>query len=143
MKTMKLILVLLVTTFAVAFCQSDKVFKEVVTFEKGFRFTATGVIQTVPYTGGATLVYWTDIIGKPATYSPAAHTHAWTEITDKPDEVELQTAISQMSVLVIPKKTTVEITAMTPAAGSFVYDVTLNVLKIGNGTVWKTLITNQ
>ena len=143
MKTMKLILVLMVTTFGVAFCQSDKVFKEVVTFEKGFRFTATGVIQTVPYTGGATLVYWTDIIGKPATYPPDVHTHSWTSITDKPAEVELQTAISQMSVLVIPKKTTVEITAMAPAAGSFVYDVTLNVLKIGNGTVWKTLITNQ
>lgn len=141
---MKLIFVLLVTTFAVAFCQSDKIFKEVVTFEKGFRFTASGVVQTVPFTGSSTtLVYWNDILNKPATYPASAHGHPWGEISGKPEEIALQTAISQMSVLVIPKKTTAEITAMAPTAGSFVYDVTMNVLKIGNGTVWKTLITNQ
>jgi len=139
---MKLTIILLLATFTVALCQTDKTFKEIVTFEKGIRFTANGVLQTIPFTGSSTtLVYWNDIIGKPVTYPPDAHTHSWTTITDKPSEIDLQTAISQLSVIIIPKKTTVEITALIPTAGSLVYDVTLNVLKIGNGTVWKTLIT--
>lgn len=182
MKTMKLIVVIFMVTFAIASCQPDKVFKEVVTFEKGFNFVVGGTLQTIPYTGdGGTMVYpsagiplstgtaWGTSItnnsanwntayswGNHATagYSLNTHNHntlyksisyvpTWAEITGKPAEVDLQTAISQLNVLVIPKKTTAEITAMTPTAGSFVYDVTLNVLKIGNGTVWKTLITNQ
>lgn len=179
MKTMKLIVIIFLTTFAIASCQEDKVFKEQVTFEKGFKFldgtsmntAATGGSMVYPATGiplstgtawGASITNnsanWNTAFswGNHATagYALATHNHntqykpisyvpTWAEITGKPSEVDLQTAISQLNVLVIPKKTTAEITAMTPTAGSLVYDVTLNVLKIGNGVLWKTLITNQ
>jgi len=54
---MRLILVLVFLTL-IACGQEDKTFKEVVTFDKGFRFSSTGVIQTIPYTGGGgTMIY--------------------------------------------------------------------------------------
>jgi hypothetical protein len=83
--------------------------------------------------------------GNPAgLYRPVSYVPSWTEITGKPDQVDLSTAISSLQFLLIPKLTTVQIAALSsPVAGTFVYDVTLNVLKIYNGTVWKTLITNQ
>jgi len=208
MKKMKLTIVLLLVTFAVAFCQPDKVFKEQITVEKGIKY-GDGTIQLTAG-GGGSMVYpsagiplstgtawgtsitnnsanwntayswgnhanlysllnhnhstlykaigyvptWAEITSKPSTFpstwatvsgkptfATVATSGSYVDLSDKPAEIELQAAISSLNVLVIPKKTTTEIAAMTPTAGSFVYDVTLNVLKIGNGSVFKVLIT--
>lgn len=166
MRKMKLMLGLLLITI-LTYCQPDKVFKETVTFEKGFNFQINGVIQTLPYTGGTTnQVEWSSILNKPLTFPPESHVHAykplnyvptWEEIehkpiffsgsyndlTDKPSEIELQDAISQMDVLIIPKLTTAEINVKQPLEGYFIWDKDLKVLKIGNGTAWKILITGN
>jgi hypothetical protein len=99
---------------------------------------------------------WNEITGKPATYAPSAHNHdllykpiayvpTYAEITGKPAELELNIAIASMSYLPLPQKTTTEINALVIPAGviAMVWDKTLGVVKIWNGTVWKTIITNQ
>jgi len=55
MKKMKLTIVLLLVTFAVAFCQPDKVFKEQITVEKGIKY-GDGTIQLTAG-GGGSIVY--------------------------------------------------------------------------------------
>jgi len=99
---------------------------------------------------------WTEITGKPSTYPPATHNHdllykpityvpTYTEITGKPPEMELITAIPGLSYLPLPQKTTAEINALVIPVGviAMVWDKTLGVVKIWNGTIWKTYITNQ
>lgn len=142
MKKIAILLGLLMLTLQGG-CQEDKTFKEVVTFEKGFRFSQTGTIQTIPFTGTSTNVTWESITGKPLTFPPAAHQHSYNDLTDKPQTVDLQAAIQSMNVILIPKLTTAQITTISPAAGSLVFDTSLGVLKIGTGTVWKSIITGQ
>lgn len=89
-----------------------------------------------------TALTWETLPGKPLTFSPASHTHTVAEITDMAS-VELQTALSALNVMIIDKLTTTQINALTPTAGRIVFDTTLGVLKLGNGTVWKTLITSN
>jgi hypothetical protein len=38
--------------------------------------------------GGGTVgsVYWNDVLLKPATFPPSAHTHTWADVTDKPEQ---------------------------------------------------------
>jgi hypothetical protein len=179
MKRMKCLLGILLLTFTFACGQSDKTFKEVVTFEKGFRFTSTGVIQTIPFTGGGTsMTYpsagipistgtaWGTSITNNSTnwnaayswgnhalagyamgnhnhstlYKPLSYVPTWTEVTGKPESIELVDAILSMQGVKLPVLTTVQINALTPTVGLLVYDSSLNVLKIYTG-VWKTLIT--
>jgi len=142
MKKLAILLGLLMLTLQGG-CQEDKIFKEVVTFEKGFKFSPTGAIQTIPFTGTSTAVTWESITGKPITFPPDLHLHDYDEIENKPSTVELQAAIASMNVILIPKLTTAQIAALTPSAGSLVFDTSLGVLKLGSGTQWKVLITNQ
>ena len=152
-------------------CQEDKIFKEQITVEKGIKF-GDGTIQLTAPTGSQTVTWatltgkpstfppdahnhnalyrpisyvpsWAEITSKPTTFTPATHGHSYTEITDKPGTVELQAAIQSMNVILIPKLTTAQITALTPTAGSLVFDTSLGVLKLGTGQAWKVLITNQ
>ena len=96
MKTMKISVILLLATFTLAYCQPDKTFTEVVTFEKGFRFNVSGDIQLLPYLGGSGgVVNWTDVLNKPLVfapdlsitnplYKPIGYVPSWAEITGKP-----------------------------------------------------------
>jgi hypothetical protein len=99
---------------------------------------------------------WNEITGKPATFAPSAHNHdllykpiayvpTYAEITGKPAELELNIAIASMSYLPLPQKTTTEITALVIPAGviAMVWDKTLGVVKLWNGTVWKVVITGN
>jgi hypothetical protein len=98
---------------------------------------------------------WANLTGKPLTFPPATHNHdllykpiayvpTWTEITGKPVEEELSVAIPALPGIDIPKLTTIQINALvSPVEGKLVYDITLKVMKFWNGTVWKTIITNQ
>lgn len=166
MKKMKLLAILLLVTFAFACGQkADDTFTKPIHFPQGI-YIGTDTELHLTWPTGTGSVTWNDVLEKPLTFTPSAHNHdllykaitytatwaglpdkpslfsgKYTDLTEKPTEIELQLAISQLDVIVIPKKTTAEIALMTPTAGSFVYDVTLNVLKIGNGTVFKVLIT--
>ena len=119
-------------------CQEDKTFKEQITVMKGIKFGDGSIQLTAPAAGQT--VTWETLTGKPSTFAPAAHTHDYKDISGIP-ETDLLSAIASLQVLIIPKLTTEQITALTPTAGSLVYDISLNVLKIGNGTVWKLIIT--
>lgn len=88
---------------------------------------------------------WAEISGKPSTFPASAHTHLWSEITNKPTEIELINELPQLAYLPLPQKTTVEINALVVPSGTIamVWDKSLGVIKLWNGTVWKTIITNQ
>lgn len=125
-------------------CQEDKTFKQVVTFEKGFRFSEGGQIQTLPFMGGTVGdITWESITGKPTVFPPATHQHSYNDLTEKPTTVEFLDVLKQLNVLFIEKLTTAQINAREPEAGLLVYDTSLGVLKMGNGTAWKTLITGN
>lgn len=42
------------------------------------------VINLTTASGVSELVYWNDVLSKPETFAPSAHTHLWAEITDPP-----------------------------------------------------------
>lgn len=64
---------------------------------------------------------------------------AYSEINDT---ITLFTAISSLPFLQLPQLTTAEINALTPIKAMIVFDKTLGVIKVYNGTNWKTLTTN-
>lgn len=141
MKKIAILLGLLMLTLQGG-CQEDKTFKEVVTFEKGFRFSSTGTVQTIPFTGTSTSVTWESITGKPLTFPPAAHSHSYADITNKPNTVQLQAALNEMGIYF--DKTTAEINAIIPASGfGIAYDKTLKIYKVYKNGAWVVLITNQ
>ena len=134
MMKMKLTIILLLVT-AVTFCQEDKIFKEQITVEKGIKY-GDGTIQlTAPVNQSVT---WESILNKPSFFSGS-----YNDLTDKPPTVELQEALSGLGVLVIPKLKTSEIASLEATEGSLVFDTDLKVLKIGDGTKFKTLITGD
>jgi hypothetical protein len=64
---------------------------------------------------------------------------AWT--SDTP--TELAVAIPTLTGVRMPQLSTTAINAISaPAAGLMVYDITLNVMKFWNGSVWKTILSN-
>jgi hypothetical protein len=69
----------------------------------------------------------------------------WDEVTAKPATLELSVAIEQLGYLPVPQKTTAEINALVIPTGTraLVYDRTLEVLKIWNGTLWKIFPTTN
>lgn len=164
MKRMRLTIILLILTFGFAFCQPDKTFKEVVTFEKGFRFSETGQIQLQPYLGSTSdQVEWANILNKPAVFPPdlnitnplyktADYVPTWDEVQGKPEvfppdislipQIELQLALEQLGIYL--GKTTTELNAITPANGfGIALDITEGVYKIYSGGYWKTVITGN
>ena len=148
----RLIVFILAFVPFLASCQTDKTFKEQVTFEKGIKFNDGTTMITA--TSGTGIVDWASVTNKPLTFPPSTHNHDalykpisyvpdWSQITNKPAEIELLSAIPQLVYLPIPQKTTAQINALVIPAGTIalVWDSTLGVLKIWNGTVWKTYIT--
>ena len=88
---------------------------------------------------------WAEITGKPTTFTPSTHAHAWADITGKPEEIDLAAAIPLLDYIPLPKKTTVQINAMVMPAGTIglVWDSTLGVMKVWNGTTWKIYVTGN
>lgn len=130
--------------------QKSQTFDRVVTFNAGFRFTETGTV----YTSMPASADWNTLLNKPAVfipdlsitnplYKPISYSPTWDEITGKPQEQELSSALSQLNGIRLPVLTTAQINALPPQMGLLVYDSSLNVLKIHNGVEWKIIITNQ
>ena len=165
MKKMKLLIGLSLLTMIA--CAQDQTFEKIIIAKKGIQFGDGTILLTAP---SGTSVTWESILNKPLTFAPSVHDHnalykpagyvpTWSEITSKPltfaptahthtsadvtGTVDLSTAISQMQGVKLPVLSTTQIGALTPASGLLVYDVTLNVLKIYNGSIWKIIITNQ
>jgi len=150
MKKIILILSFMIFPFLVQ-CQPDKIFKEQITVVS-IKF-GDGSVQTTALPGIAS-VTWTDVQNKPLTFPPATHNHdllykpityvpTWTEILNKPPEEKLETAIPQLMGIKLPVMTATQISALTPVKGLLLFNDTEGVLQIYNGTVWKTIITNQ
>jgi hypothetical protein len=87
---------------------------------------------------------WSIVANKPASYPPATHTHTFAEITDKPQEVELNVAMESLDYTPPVQKTTTQINAMVMPAGKvgFIFDTTTGQLKFWNGTTWKIVQLN-
>jgi hypothetical protein len=81
---------------------------------------------------------WAEITGKPTLFSGS-----YTDLTNKPAEIDLTTAMGNLPYVLIPQRTTTEINAIVLPAGSvaLVWDKTIGVLKIWNGVNWKIYIT--
>jgi hypothetical protein len=153
-----------------ACCQADKEFTYPPKFNAGFYLN--GILYTT-ISGGSTdwsqitnkpltyppsahnhdLLYkpfnyvptWAEITGKPATFPPSPHTQDWSTITGKPVEIELIDELALLPYTPLVQKTTTEINALIIPSGTvaMVWDKTLGVLKIWNGTVWKSIITGN
>lgn len=143
------VLILFAAMLSLTACsQDDKVFKEVATFEKGFNFVKNGPVQTNPFTGVGGVVDWNTIINKPnydLLYKPIEYKPDWNEIQNKPQEENLVDVLATLAYTPLVQKTTIEITALVIPAGvvAMVWDKTLKVLKVWDGTKWKTIITNN
>jgi hypothetical protein len=150
----RLIVFILAFVPFLASCQTDKTFKEQVTFEKGIKFVDGTTMITA--TSGTGIVDWASVTNKPTVFPPSVHGHdalykpisyapTWAEITNKPAEIELMTAIPLLDYLPIPSKTTVQINALVMPAGSrgMIWDSTIGVLKVWNGLVWKIYPTTN
>jgi hypothetical protein len=151
MKTLISIFMLLALSLT-ACGQTDQTFNKPVYLNAGFY--VGGVFYNSIPSGGA--VNWNDILNKPATFPPSAHNHdllykpigyvpSWTEITGKPQETALIDALPLLAYLPLPQKTTAEINALSVPAGviAMIWDKTLGVLKVWDGTKWKIYISNQ
>jgi len=88
---------------------------------------------------------WLDLQSKPATFPPSAHLTAWIDVTGKPVEIELIDELPLLAYLPLPQKTTAEISATVVPAGTIamIWDKTLGVIKIYDGSKWKIIITNN
>ena len=170
MKKLLILLPLLLISM-VACCQADKEFTYPPKFNAGFYLN--GILYTTMPTGGTAdwntllnkpatfppathdhislykpITYvptWAELTGKPATFPPAAHTHAYNTITGTPPEFELINELPLMAYTPLVQKTTAEINALVIPSGTvaMVWDKTLGVLKIYNGSVWKSIITGN
>jgi hypothetical protein len=149
----KMIFILACMMISLVACSQDQTFNKPVYFNAGFYLN--GVLYTTISTGG--VADWNTMINKPATFPPSAHNHdllykpigyvpTWVEITGKPQEIPLQDAIDQLGYLPVPSKTTAQINALVIPTGKrgVVFDNTLGVYKLYDGTTWsKIVITNQ
>jgi hypothetical protein len=148
-------------------CQQS--FDAVVTFNKGFRFSPTGTVYTSLPTGSMTYpaagipvstgsAWGTSIVNNSTNWNTAygwgnhaglyksiSWVPSWSEVTEKPGELDLKNAIPLLDYLPIPAKTTAQINALVMPSGAsgIVYDSTLKCYKIYQNGTWVTQITNQ
>jgi len=120
-------------------CQPDKTFVENI-YVKNIVFEDGTSMTTAP-AGGQT-VTWNTLEGKP-NFATVATSGSYVDLVNKPPQKDLQTAIAEMQVLIIPKLTTAQITTLSPKEGWIVFNITDHVLQYYNGTVWKILITGN
>jgi hypothetical protein len=149
----KLLFIIIAIAFSLKACSQDQSFDKIVTFKAGF--ILNGKIYLDIPTGGT--ADWNTLLNKPLVFPSAPHNHAldyksinyvpaWDEITGKPEIVQLSVAIEELGYLPIPSKTTMEISLLTIPLGKrgMVFDKTLNVYKLYDGTTWnKIVITSQ
>lgn len=166
MKKMRLLVVLLIATFAVVYCQPDKTFKVKITFEQGLQLTG-GVITFPDGTtqgtagGGTGSVTWDNVLNKPVfatvatsgsyndlinrpslDFKPASYVPDWEEITNKPETEELSVALASLGIYL--GRTTAEIDAITPPDGfGIAFDKTLGVYKVYKNGIWTVVITSN
>ena len=144
MKKMKLSLILLIATVAVACGQkADDTFLKPVYFPKGIYLGADPVLHLTWPTGSESII-WDSVLFKPLLFPPIAHTHDYAiDLTNKPGTIQLQEAILQLPFLSPPKKTTAEIALSGPTEGDILYDKTARVWKGYRDGQWLTFMTNQ
>jgi len=119
-------------------------------------------------TGTGSVADWNTMINKPLTFPPSVHDHdllykaltyvpIWTEITDKPTtypsdwtttankpgEIELGIAISQLSAIKFPVLTQAQIDTLVPELGFVLINSTANAMQWYNGTKWQTFPTTN
>jgi hypothetical protein len=149
----KLTILLIVMTFALKACgQTDQTFTKPVYFNAGFYLGGT-LYNSIP-SGGSN--DWNILINKPTfypvdlapldlRYKSITYVPDYSEIKNKPAQMDLNTAIPTLSYLALPQKTTTEISALVIPSGTIamVWDKTIGALKIWNGTIWKIYISNQ
>lgn len=152
MKHLLTILVLILITSSGKCQNEDHIFMVPPEFRAGF--IMNGTLYTTMPTGGTGIVDWASITNKPTTFPPSTHNHSslykpisyvptWAEITGKPAEVDLKDAIPMLDYISLPQKTTAEKNALVIPVGrvALVWDKTLGLLSIWNGTMWKNYPT--
>jgi len=145
MKTMKLSIILLLMTFAIACGQTkpDNTFQKPMYFPYGI-YIGTDTNLHLTWPTGSESVTWDNVLFRPLLFPPIAHTHDYNiDLTNKPTDVQLQEAINRLRGVILPRHTTAQINAFTLPIeeGLEIYDLTLHVKKYWNGTIWKMIIT--
>lgn len=143
MKRMRLTIVLLIVTFGFVFCQPDKTFKEVVTFEKGFKIGDNNEIQLEPYLGSvSSQVEWADVLNKP-DFAVVATSGEYEDLLNKPDTLRLEEALPQLRGIAFPVLTQADIDVLVPSKGLVLINSTNNCMQWYDGSVWKIFITGN
>jgi hypothetical protein len=122
----RLIITLLVTTTATAFCQEDKIFKEQITVEKGIRF-GDGTVQ----------------LTAPDNQSLTFFSGDWNDLTNKPPEIDFNELLNEMRIVLVLKRKTSEIASLQATEGIIVYDIDKKTWQGYDGEKWKTFITDK
>lgn len=144
MKRMKILLALLLTTFAVACGQkADDTFEKMMYFNQGLttiKITFPDGSSISSAIGLGTTATWETLAGKPATYPSD-----WVTMINKPGVIELKAALEQLGYLPIPTQTTAEINAMVVPVGEagIVKDSILDCYKIWSNGAWRILPTTN
>jgi len=128
------------TTFTPSAHNHDALYKPIGYIPTWTEITGKPTFATVATTGS-----YASLLNIPTTFNPVAHTHNYeTEITNKPPEKDLLEAIAGLDYLPIPRKTTTQINALVMPSNTcgLVRDITLNVLKFWDGTMWNVIITS-
>lgn len=85
---------------------------------------------------------WAEILSKPV-FATVATTGSFTDLVNVPEMMELEVALPSLLGIKLPVLTQTQINALTPVKGLLLINDTDAVLQYFNGTVWKTIITNQ
>lgn len=85
---------------------------------------------------------WSEILSKP-TFATVATTGSFTDLVNVPEMMELEVALPSLPGIKLPVLTQTQINALTPVKGLLLFNDTDGVLQIYNGTLWKTIITNN
>ena len=133
MKKMRLTIVLLIATFAVA-CGQDDTFNKVMHFPQGFTVGNNPEVQLQPFTGELSGdVEWDNVKNKPEVFPPDM---------SAVETIQLQEALEQLGFYF--GKTTAELDAIVPVNGfGIALNKTTGYYMVFSEGKWETIITDR
>ena len=149
MKKMRLTIVLLIATFAVA-CGQDDTFNKVMHFRDSAYFEAPIIVYKIIFPDSSELssanivngiVEWDGVLYKP-DFATVATTGSYNDLKDQPETLELIIALEELGFYF--GKTTAELDAIVPVNGfGIALNKTTGYYMVYSEGKWETVITDR